>query len=296
MDMESPIPRPADCRRWGEDPTLIDPDYVRRLLRRMGLLFGDRRYFRVDAQGWENLPEPPVLLVSNHSGGTLILDAWGLWYAWNHHFGSDRIVHALGHNLLFSNPAIGRAFAHMGIVRASRTIGREILGTWKRDLTVMPGGDKDAWRPFSQRYKVNFAGRTGYAKLALEMGVPVVPVAHAGAQSSLVVLNDGTPIARALKFHQLVRAEIYPLHLSLPWGVAFGPWPHLPLPVTLRYRFGAPIQPPAVSGPDGPTDGQVRDLDARVRASMQGLLDGLAEGSVTSRLRRKVGLSSSRGA
>ena len=177
----------------------------------------------------------------------------------------------------------------MGIVRASRTISREILGTWRHDLTVMPGGDKDAWRPFSERYQVNFAGRTGYAKLALEMGVPVVPVAHAGAQSSLVVLSDGTPIARALGFHRLVRAEVYPLHLSLPWGVAFGPWPHVPLPVTLRYRFGLAIQPEQVTCPDGPTEVQVRQLDAQVRASMQEQLDVFAERSLTARVRRRVG-------
>jgi len=261
---------------------------VRRLHGRLGWLFGDRRYFRVRVEGWEHLPDPPVLLVSNHSGGTTILDAWGLWYAWNHHFGYERTVHALGHNVLFSNPAAARALAHMGIVRASHSIGREVLGRWGHDLTVMPGGDKDAWRPWTKRYRVRFAERTGYARLAIETGVPVVPVAHAGAQSSLLVLSDGTPIARALGFHRLVRAEIYPLHLSLPWGIALGPWPHLPLPVTLRYRFSPPILPPAVEEGGEPREADVRALDEQVRAALQTSLDRFAAHSFGERLRHRL--------
>ena len=43
----------------------------------------------------------------------------------------------------------------------------------------MPGGDRDTWRPYSKRYDVCFAGRKGYARLAIKAGVPIVPIANA---------------------------------------------------------------------------------------------------------------------
>jgi len=79
---------------------------------------------------------------------------------------------------------------------------------------------------------------------------------------------------------KLARAHIWPLHMSLPWGLAFGPLPHLPLPVTLRYRVGEPIETRRTGRPAGaaPSEAEVRALDEKVRSAVQALLDQLAEG------------------
>jgi hypothetical protein len=103
-----------------------------------------------------------------------------------------------------------------------------------------------------------------------------VPVANAGAHETLVVLTDGRPVARALRLPELARAEIFPIHLSLPWGLAVGPWPHLPTPARLRYRIGPPILPPAGLAPGAdPPEELVQAVDAEVRAAVQRLLDEL---------------------
>src|SRR5262249_11553130 len=136
----------------------------------------------------------------------------------------------------------------------------------------------DTWRPYSKRYDVCFGGRTGYARLAIQAGVPIVPVANAGAHETLIVLTDGQPIAKAIGLHALARSDIFPIHLSLPWGLAVGPWPHLPTPVTLRYRVGEAIPPPVRVEPDEtPPEEAVRAFDAEVRASVQKLLDELKQ-------------------
>lgn len=120
--------------------------------------------------------------------------------------------------------------------------------------------------------------RTGYARIALEAGVPVVPVANAGAHETFVVLSDGRRLAEALRLPQLVRAHIWPVHLSFPWGLGFGPWPHLPPPTKLRYRFGPPIHPAEVGATPGQpvTEDMVAAFDAKVRAGVQAQLDVLA--------------------
>ena len=88
---------------WGANSADFDPEAVQATIRSMGRFFGPRRYFRVDARGWENLPASPVMLVSNHSGGTLFLDSWGLLYAWYTHFGAARAIHPAVHELLLGN-------------------------------------------------------------------------------------------------------------------------------------------------------------------------------------------------
>jgi 1-acyl-sn-glycerol-3-phosphate acyltransferase len=264
---------------WGTDPQEFRPEAVRSTLTGIGRLFGRGRYFDVDVAGWEHIPTSPVMVVSNHSGGTTIPDVWGFLVAWYRNFGVHRPIHPMAHEIILSTRITGAYFGQRGILHGSRKLAFEVLTTHQRDLMVMPGGDRDTWRPYSKRYQVCFAGRTGYAKLALLAGVPIVPVANVGAHETLFVLTDGRPLARALRLPQLFRAEIFPVHLSLPWGLAVGPWPHIPLPAHLRYRIGAPVLPPEPVQPgEEPSEELVRAYDARVQTAVQGLLDQLKDG------------------
>jgi 1-acyl-sn-glycerol-3-phosphate acyltransferase len=242
--------RRAGVPDGASDPGAYDPEYVAQVLRFAGKFFGPGRYFDLDARGIEHVPRKPVMVVSNHSGGTSIPDVWGFAYAWYARFGTERPIHPLAHEMILSTKTTARFFGRLGVLRAARGVAYDVLRAWGRDLLVMPGGDRDTWRPYRDRYKVQFGGRTGYALTAIRAGVPIVPVANAGAHSTLYVLTDGA-------------------------GLAIGPWPHLPIPARMRYRFGAPIAVPRV--PDGaePTDEMVQDVDATVRAAVQGLLDDL---------------------
>ena len=266
--------------RWGTEPNDFDPASVDKARDWLGTLFGPRRYFKVEASGWEHLTPSPSMIVSNHSGGTLFLDSWGLGWAWYTHFGTrERPIHPAVHEMLLGSRVVGRFLAQCGAVRADRKLARRVLERG-HDLLVMPGGDLDVWRPYKDRYRVRFAGRKGYARMALDAGVPIVPVANAGAHETFVVLSDGRRLAELLRLPQLVRAHIWPVHVSLPWGLAVGPWPHLPIPTTLRYRFGPAIHPTEVGAEPGKpiTDEMVDALDERVRAGVQRELDALARG------------------
>ncbi|MDO9015503.1 MAG: glycerol acyltransferase [Deltaproteobacteria bacterium] len=271
--------RGTDRMDWGRDLEHFDAATVLETIDALsGPVFGPRGWFRVDVRGIEALPPSPVMIVSNHSGGTIIPDVWGFLWFWYRRFGTARPIHPSGHELIFANERIGRWFARRGVIHANPILAREAL-TRGRDLMVMPGGDRDTWRPYSRRYEVEFAGRTGYARLALQARVPIVPVAHAGAHETLIVLSDGHRFARAVGLRAIARAEVFPVHLSLPWGLAIGPWPHIPVPTTLRYRLGAPIPvPPELGAGDEVTDAMVVAHDARVRAAVQSMLDALRDG------------------
>lgn len=264
---------------WGANIADYDESAVEHARRWMGLLFGERRYFRLDVRGWDRVPQEAAMIVSNHSGGTLIPDVWGLVYSWYTHFGTDRPLHPAAHDVVLGNRFTGPFFARRGVVRADKNVAQHVLDEWKQDLLVMPGGDLDTWRPFSKRYQVRFSGRTGYARLAIRAGVPIVPVANVGAHHTLIVLSDGRKLAELFRLPSLVRASIWPVHLSLPYGLAVGPWPHIPVPVRLRYRFAEPVRPEDVGAIPGqePTEDQVIEMDRRVRAGMQAELNRLRD-------------------
>lgn len=263
---------------WGRDALEFDPAATQQTVDRVGRLFGPGRYFglEVEGEGFDNVPQGPTMVVSNHSGGTTIPDVWGFLIAWYRHFGVKRPIHPMAHEIILSNRFTGVYFAKRGVLRGGRNIALRTLRDARHDLMVMPGGDRDTWRPYTKRYEVCFGGRSGYARLAILAGVPIVPVANAGAHETLIVLTDGRPFAKAIGLHRFARAEIFPVHLSLPWGLAVGPWPHLPTPVTLRYRIGAPIAPPEHLDPERePDEEMVRAYDAQVQAAVQKLLDEL---------------------
>jgi len=263
--------------RWGDhsrggDVTRLDPQAIATTFARVRALGRWLPLYPVRAHGFERLPPPPALIVMNHSGGDTVLDVWGFMYAWYRHFGPTRPLRPLAHQILLEQSVSGPFLARRGILKADPDVAREALSRMRHDVLVLPGGDLEAWRPFRDRHRVDFAGRSGYVRLALETQVPLVPVGHVGAHSSFVVLARGERLARMLHLHALARADIFPLHLSLPWGLGLGPLPHLPWPTPLRYAIAAPIAVPRV---DAPTSEQVADLDARVRAAIQTTIDHL---------------------
>jgi 1-acyl-sn-glycerol-3-phosphate acyltransferase len=259
---------------WGTDPSKYSARAVAKTVASAGRLFGPGRWFRLDVRGLDRVPPSPAMIVSNHSGGTTIPDVWGFLVSWYRRFGPERPIHPMAHEIILGTRRTGEYFSERGVLRADPRVAEEVLVRFRRDLMVMPGGDVDAWRPYRERYKVRFGGRTGYARLALRARAPIVPIANAGAHETLLVLTDGRRLAKALRLDVLARAEIFPIHLSLPWGLAIGPWPHLPVPVTLRYRVGEPIEPAPFAG-DEPPDELVREHDRRVQAAITALLDEL---------------------
>jgi 1-acyl-sn-glycerol-3-phosphate acyltransferase len=261
---------------WGTNPGEYTPSAVEETLSSMGRLFGPGSYFGLEIKGWENVPASPSMLVSNHSGGTTIPDVWGLLVAWYRHFGTGRPCHPLAHEIILGTEMTARYFSRRGVLKAHPGVASDVLTRFRRDLLVMPGGDLDTWRPYSERYTVRFGGRRGYARLALRTGVPVIPVANAGAHETLLVLTDGRKLAKKLGLYDVARAEIFPVHLSLPWIIGIGPLPHLPTPVKLRYRIGPAVALPAGATPgEEPTEDQVVEYDARVQKAVQSLLDEL---------------------
>src|SRR2546429_4700859 len=161
-----------------------DPDYIRENLPGIWLLAS--LWFRGEVRGLGNIPEQgPVLLVGNHSGGNLTPDTGVFTLAFNAYFGTERPFYQLAHNLVLSMPGLG-ALRKFGTVAASPDNARKALESGAA-LLVYPGGDYEVHRPSWDSAKVDFNGRKGWIRLALDNDVPVVPLVAIGCQGPALV-------------------------------------------------------------------------------------------------------------
>jgi 1-acyl-sn-glycerol-3-phosphate acyltransferase len=193
-------------------------------------------WFRMEIDGWENLPGPPVLLVGIHSGAPFVWDAWTVGLQWWRRFGPDRPLHGTAHDALMAIPIIGRYFRSMGVLPAAPDAIATALAEG-RDVALWPGGEVDSLRPWTERDRANLAGRKGFVKMAIGAGVPIVPIATVGGADAMPVLIRGDRLSQALRLDRLLRLKVFPLAVSLPWGIAPAALPQLPLPAKIRTRF-----------------------------------------------------------
>jgi 1-acyl-sn-glycerol-3-phosphate acyltransferase len=193
-------------------------------------------WFRMEFDGWENLPDPPVLLVGIHSGAPFVWDAWTVGVQWWRRFGQDRPLHGTAHDVLMAMPLIGRYFRAMGVLPAAPDSMATALAEG-RDVAVWPGGEVDSLRPWSERDRADLAGRKGFVKLAIRAGVPIVPIATVGGADAMPVLVRGDQLSRALRLDKLLRLKVFPIAVSLPWGIAPAALPQFPLPAKIRTRL-----------------------------------------------------------
>ncbi len=256
-----------------ESPTagwlaLRDADYVRRLMPLLRLAV--QRYFRSDVQGLDRIPDGGALLVSNHSGGLVPMDVPVVAVAFYDHFGGDRPFYVLAHDGLLmagGKYVLGRA----GFLPASRENAIAALRAGATTM-VFPGGDYDVFRPTRDANKIDFAGRKGYVRTALDAGVPIVPVVSIGGQEQFLILSRGEWLAKLLRLDKLLRLKISPIIVGFPFGLTSGFVPNLPLPAKIVTRVLDSIHIEDEFGPDPDVD----TVDRVVRTRMQAALDELA--------------------
>lgn len=203
-----------------------------------------REYFHADVSGIENIPEGPILYVGNHNGGMMPLDGFVAFYEVLKTCGIDYVPHGLGHELIFFMPGIGRIIPALGGVKASPENARRLLDSGHKVL-VYPGGDVDSFKPTRDRAKITFAGRKGFIKLAIEMGVSIVPLVSLGGHETFRVLASSERIPKMLGLDRFFRLKILSLQFALPWGLTFLPMMYFPLPTKIYCRFLKPINPVA---------------------------------------------------
>ncbi len=264
------IARQAQSRIPRADLDERDPDYIRVQLPMLWLAASI--WYRGEVRGLGNIPDDgAVLLVGNHSGGNLTPDTLVFTLAFNTYFGVERQFFQLAHNLVLSMPGLGR-LRKFGTVAASHDNAHKALENGAA-LLVYPGGDVEVHRPSSQRNKVDFAGRKGFIRLALDQGVPIVPVVSIGGQETALFLSRGEGLAKLLRLDKMFRLKVLPISIALPWGLNVGDMlGHIPAPAKITIETLPPINLREEFGPDPDVD----EIYDHLMRTMQETLDALA--------------------
>lgn len=263
----------------------LDPDFMRKLVPKMETFSS---YFGAEVRGMDRVPESPVLLIGNHSGGIITPDTSALYAAWYRERGFDDPLMGLAFDGIYGVPGwrelmrkIGQMPASMENARAALRIGSSVL--------LYPGGSYEVFRPWKDRNRIVFRGRKGFIRLALETGVPVVPVVGHGGHETTFVLTRGERLAKLLSLDK-VRMDGAPLLLQLPWGISTPITPGIPLPAKITVQVCEPLDWSRF-GPDGGKDPKVLErCYEEITSIMQATLDGLAAETprpLISRFRRR---------
>lgn len=232
-----------------------------------------RRYNRLEVTGDVGTLSGPVLFVANHGfGGIFDLNVFAVGATFEQ-LKLDRDVTILTHQVAWTL-GVGRLIEPLGARPASTQSAEEAFGRGEH-VAVFPGGDLDAAKAWDERNLVKFGGRSGFARLAIDAGVPIVPIVTAGAGESLFVISSGERLARAIRLDKLLRVKSAPVSISLPWGLsigAVGMLPYLPLPTKLVTRVLPAMRP---------TDGEdAAAFAGRVEAAMQDALTDMTSARI----------------
>lgn len=228
-----------------------------------------KRWFRPEVRGVETFPSTGgALVVSNHSGGVLTPDWNVLAPALYGRFGYDRPLYTLAHYGVFFTP-FRASLGRLGVIHANQENAAQAL---RSDAVVLafPGGDYDAFRPTLSQNVIDFGGRTGYVRTAMEAGVPIVPAVSIGGQETQLFLTRGNWLAKRLGLKR-IRMEILPVTIGFPFGLTVFFPANMPFPSKIVYQVLEPIDIAARFGKDP----DVAEVDAHVRSVMQTALDKL---------------------
>jgi 1-acyl-sn-glycerol-3-phosphate acyltransferase len=227
-----------------------------------------RNWFRVQARGVQHIPDAgPALIVANHSG-VLPLDAIMLQAGVFAEHPASRNLRLLGADLVYRLPGLASLARRSGHTRADPAEALQLLAAGEL-VGVFPEGFKGIGKPFSERYRLQRFGRGGFARTALQAGVPVIPCAIVGAEEIYPMIGNSEPLARAL------RLPYFPLTPLFPW---LGPVGAVPLPSNWMIEFCAPVQTCGGAGSRpaaDPDEAVVAELADQVRDTIQERLDAL---------------------
>jgi 1-acyl-sn-glycerol-3-phosphate acyltransferase len=240
-----------------EDPFGLDLELRQRVSPAFRFLHD--RYWRVDVGGARHVPaEGPVLLVANHSGalpfdGAMVVTAVDGERRRVVRFLYDRFVETISPLDLF--------YRKMGGVTASRENAQALL-RMGQPVLLFPEGISGVAKPFSERYRLR-PFSPGFARLAMQYDVPVVPVAIVGAEEIYPLVGRAEGLGKAIGMPYLPITPFFPL---------LGLLGALPLPTKWFIRFGKPLR---LSSAGDDAYIRARSEAVRVRRHLQAMVTRL---------------------
>ena len=222
-------------------------------------------YFKVQAQGIENIPDDgPVLLVGNHSG-LLPVDGGLLTIAMCNQHVNPRRVRFLATDWFFQVPGLREWAIETGQVRATKENCMKLLAN-NEIVGIYPEGIRGVGKTFKERYRIHDF-HPGFVQIAIATKTPIVPIATVGGDEIFPNFVNIKSLSR------LLRMPFFPLTVTFPW-LPF-PMQFVPLPVRWHIKIHKPIYldyPPEAATDRKLTLSIAREIQYQIQRDLNELL------------------------
>lgn len=164
-----------------------------------------RSIFQIKIVGSEHLSQisGPILFVSNHNSGALIESLTSLLVIRKNRMN----IFGFTHPSLFKVPLFKTYFESLGAVPATYEVATEAFKQGS-SLMIFPGGNSQALRPLVE-YKTNhFRDSHGWAKIAVQNNVPVIPITFKNSHFVNPILLSGSWISKLLIIPWLLKLKV----------------------------------------------------------------------------------------
>lgn len=211
------------------------------------LLDGMSLVHRPTFLGFDQIPdERPLLFVGNHTLlGFLDIPLFfrELWRE------KGIFLNALGDRVHFRIPGWGHVLRRYGAVEGSPGNCAELFRQGATVL-VFPGGAREVCKHRDELHQLVWGNRSGFARLATQHDVTVVPFSMVGVEDALDIVMDEEEYAKSMLGSALDRLGIR-RDLRTPIVRGVGPLP-LPRPERYDYKVMRPLRPSEFASEEDP--------------------------------------------
>lgn len=247
--------RVSDVDEWGRS------EHMRALARRIyDPVYS--KWFRAEWEGLEHIPtEGGALLVANHAAA-IPSDAPVIMHGIETELG--RPVYGLADNFFKRVPFVGTLWSRLGGLPAHPDNAYRLLAEQNQLVLVFPEGSKGPAKTYGERYQLRRFGRGGFVEIAMQAGVPVVPIAVVGAEESMPTLFRLPSLA------SVIGAPYVPFTANM---LALGPLGALAyFPAKFKLRVLEPVTFNVPPGQERYSQSRVMDWSEAIRDRIQNAL------------------------
>ena len=247
-------PRRSDVDEWGRSESM------RNIARSVYAPLYEK-WFRAEWEGLDKIPtDGPALLVANHAGA-IPSDAPTIIHGIETELG--RPVYGLADTLFKGMPVIGTLWARLGGVVAHPDNAYRLLREQGRLVLVFPEGSKGTAKNVSERYQLRRFGRGGFVEIAMRAGVPIIPIAVVGAEESMPIVANISPLAK------MIGVPYLPITANM---LALGPLGFAHFPAKFKLRVLDPITFDLPANQERYSRSRIMDESEAIREQIQSAL------------------------
>lgn len=155
------------------------------------------------------------------------------------------VLRSLGDHFHFELPVWRNLLQNSGVVEGTPENCHRLMAAGEHIL-VYPGGGREVAKRKGEQYQLAWKTRTGFARMAMEHGYPIIPIASLGADDTYDIHYDaydfkasklGQKLLANKRINKLLRnGDVF---MPLSTGIGFSP---LPRPERFYFSFGEPIE------------------------------------------------------